>query len=226
VWDFAAERSSEAVQRRSAPYHGAMEPLVYVARHGEVDPRWRDRVYGCLDVELSRAGEDEARACAAFLDGAELDAVFTSPLARARFSAELLAERRGLVPRAHAGLVELDRGDWAGLTFGELEARDPGALAAWNRAPDVLRPPRGESLTDLAQRVNAALAECIESGRHRTVAVAAHGWVARVVLCQALGLDFTSAARLRMRTACLSAVLWRAGRPVELLGVDLDAPIH
>jgi probable phosphoglycerate mutase len=203
-----------------------METLVYIARHGEVDPRWRDRVYGCLDVELSRAGEDEARACAAFLDGVDLDAVFTSPLARARFSADLLAERRGLVPRAHAGLVELDRGEWAGLSFGELEARAPGALAAWNRAPDVVRPPRGESLADLVVRVKTALAECIVPGRHRTVAVAAHGWVARVLLCQALGLELASAARLRMRTACLSAVRWHAGEAVELLGVDLDGPIH
>jgi probable phosphoglycerate mutase len=201
------------------------DTLVYVVRHGEVDAQWRERVYGCLDVPLSEHGAAEARASAAALATVEFDAVFTSPLARARFTADMLAERGRVAAIAHAGLRELDRGDWAGKSFAELERESPGALATWNRAPDRVRPPRGESLVDLQSRVLAALRELIGAAPVRTVAVAAHGWVARVLVCDALGLPLAAAARLRMRTGCIAAVRWSDGRPVRLLGHDLDGSI-
>jgi broad specificity phosphatase PhoE len=201
------------------------ETLLYVVRHGEVDPSWRDRVYGCLDVPLSAHGEAEARASAAALAGVELDAVFTSPLARARFTAQLLAEQRRAGAIEHRGLCELDRGAWAGMSFSELESMDPGALARWNRAPDRVRPPNGESLADLHARVVAALRELIGDRAPRAVAVAAHGWVARVIVCDALGLPLAAAARLRMRTGCVAAVHWNGERPARLLGHDIDRAV-
>jgi len=201
------------------------DTVIYVVRHGEVDSSWRDRVYGCLDVPLSEHGATEARASAAALAAVELDAVFTSPLARARFTAQILAERGRVPAIAHAGLRELDRGDWAGKTFAELEHQSPGALAMWNAAPDRVRPPNGESLADLHTRVLDALRELLGVAPARTVAVAAHGWVARVLVCDALGLPLAAAARLRMRTGCVAAVRWSGGRPVRLLGHDLDGVV-
>lgn len=203
----------------------ATDTLIYVVRHGEVDPSWRDRVYGCLDVPLSEHGAAEARASAAALAEVDFDAIFTSPLARARFTAELLAERRRVRAIEHAGLRELDRGRWAGKSFAELERESPGALAQWNSAPERVRPPDGESLADLQQRVCAALRELLGSTAPRTVAVAAHGWVARVIVCDALGLPLAAAARLRMRTGCIAAVRWNGVRAVRLVGHDLDGAV-
>jgi broad specificity phosphatase PhoE len=201
------------------------DTLIYVVRHGEVDPSWRDRVYGCLDVPLSEHGAAEARASAAALAGVALDAVFTSPLARARFTADLLADQRQTAAIEHSGLRELDRGAWAGQSFAELESSDPGALARWNAAPDEVRPPNGESLVDLHRRVVAALRELIGDRTPRAVAVAAHGWVARVIVCDALGLPLAAAAKLRMRTGCVAAVHWNGERPVRLLGHDIDRAV-
>lgn len=198
---------------------------LYLIRHGEVDPAWRGRIYGGLDVELSEAGRHEALASAACLANLPLDGILTSPLSRARFTADLLAEPRALEPRAHAGLVELNRGSWAGLTFEELEARDPGAHGRWLAAPDRERPDGGESLIDLAARVRAALSELIRPGRDQVLAVAAHGWVVRVLLCEALGLPLCRAEDLRMRTASVHAIEWRDDRPNRLLGIDLDGPL-
>ncbi|QDU84990.1 Phosphoserine phosphatase 1 [Planctomycetes bacterium Pla163] len=198
---------------------------LYLIRHGEVDPAWRGRIYGGLEVELSEFGRREAFASAACLAGLPLDGVLTSTLSRAQFTAQLLAEPRGLEPRDHVGLVELDRGDWAGLTFDELESRDPGAHERWLAAPDRERPTNGESLADLAERVRAALQESIRPDVDRTLAVTAHGWVVRVLLCEALGLPLSRAEDLRMRTASIHAIEWRDGRPSRLLGLDLDGPL-
>jgi alpha-ribazole phosphatase len=198
---------------------------LYLIRHGEVDPAWRGRIYGGLEVELSEAGRREAFASATCLADLPLDGVLTSTLSRARFTAQILAESRGLEPRPHAGLVELDRGTWAGLTFDELESREPGAHERWMAAPDRERPAGGESLSDLAERVCAALRESIRPEHDRVLAVTAHGWVVRVLLCEALGLPLTRAEDLRMRTASVHAIEWRAGRPDRLLGIDLDGPL-
>lgn len=204
--------------------------LVYLVRHGEVDPAWRGRIYGGLDIELSATGRAEARDGARVLAEARIDRVVSSPLRRALFTARLLAAPRGLAVREHDGLKEIDRGDWAGSTFDELQARDPGAHARWLAAPSTTRPPRGESLTDLEERVTAALRETIDEQpptdrEHPCVAVTAHGWVVRVLLCRALHISSDAAERVRMRTGSIHAIAWADGRPRRLLGVDLDAAL-
>lgn len=201
--------------------------LVYLLRHGEVDPAWRGRIYGGLDVELSDGGRAEARASAALLEDAPVERVISSPLCRARYSADRIAEPRGLDVIECDGLREIDRGTWAGLTFEQLEERDPGAHARWLADPVNSRPPDGESLGDLAERVVRALRNAIDdhpAGAPRVAAVTAHGWVVRTLLCAALGIPMEAAERLRMRTGSVHAIAWSAGAPRRLLGLDLDAP--
>lgn len=202
--------------------------IVYLVRHGEVDPAWRSRIYGSLDVELSAGGRHEARSSARILRDAPIERVISSPLRRARFTADLVAGARGLEVHEHPDLREIDRGDWAGLTFAELEERDPGAHRRWLDAPLHTRPPGGESLGDLAERVRLALVATIEDapqGPPRTAVVTAHGWVVRTLLCAAIGVPYDAADRLRMRTGSVHAIVWRDGAARQLLGLDLDAPI-
>jgi len=209
-------------------YRARMTTLVYLVRHGEVDPDWRGRIYGGLDIELSDGGRDEARTSARVLAAAPIDRVISSPLRRARYSADLIAEPRGLGVLEHDGLREIDRGEWAGLTFEELDARDPGAHARWLADPIAKRPPGGESLGDLARRVRSALVDALDGhadGPPRVAAVAAHGWVVRTLLCDALGVPYDAAERLRTRTGSVHAVEWRAGAPRRLAGLDLDAAL-
>lgn len=203
--------------------------LLYLIRHGEVDPAWRGRIYGGLDIDLSERGRDEARAGAAILADARIDRVISSPLRRARFTADLVAHERGLDVIEHPGLVEIHRGDWAGRTFEELEARDPGAHERWLAAPTNTRPPGGESLSDLRDRVRDALRNTIdlgsEGGPTPCAVVTAHGWVVRTILCDALGIELDAAETVRMRTGSIHAVEWREGQARRLLGLDLDAPL-
>lgn len=186
---------------------------IYWVRHGEVESAWRGKLYGALDVPLSAAGRDQAVASAAVLRGVHLDQLWSSTLGRARFGAEAIAAARepGTAPlevRTDPALVELDRGDWAGLSFEELDRREPGAFAAWRAAPEESRPPGGESLFDLAERVLASvdrLAHDLDGG---AAAVVAHGWVIRVILSTACGLPLRHCTRLKVVPAAISAVDW------------------
>jgi alpha-ribazole phosphatase/probable phosphoglycerate mutase len=188
---------------------------IYWVRHGEVEAAWRGKLYGALDVPLSAAGKAQAQTSAAILSQVHLDQLWSSTLGRARFGAEAIAAARAralgeapLEVRADPQLVELDRGDWAGLTFEELERREPGAFAAWRADPEDRRPPGGESLNDLAERVLAAVDRLAAELDGGAAAVVAHGWVIRVILSTACGLPLRHCTRLKIVPAAISAVDW------------------
>jgi probable phosphoglycerate mutase len=139
-------------------------PVLYFVRHGETDWNAAHRLQGQHDSALNANGRAQAARCGTILrdllarDGRrpeELDYV-ASPLARARSSMELMREAIGLDPtqfRVDARLAEMSFGRWEGLTFAEVQARDPAALAArkgdrWNFAA-----PGGESYAQVLARV-------------------------------------------------------------------------
>ena len=215
---------------------------IHLVRHGLVDSAWVGRLYGCLDVPLSDEGCRQAQRAAERLLGPPgqgrlkptLDLVVHSGLERAAFGAQAIAiafEMRA-TPRIEQDLRELDRGEWAGLRADEVERRAPGALAAWHADPDRVRPPGGESLDDLAQRVLPVLDRLASEAPGGEVALVAHGWVVRVALLATLGLARATAARLRVPPASIHTVDWpcaAAGGPGAsaapvLVGLDGDRP--
>jgi len=145
-----------------------------LVRHGESTWNVAGRWQGHADPPLSDLGERQAVAGATALTGPP-DAVWTSDLARARRTAELLAEPHGLTPRADARLRERDVGEWSGLTRAEIEERWPGWLAA-RRSPDGF-----EADEPLAARALAALREIAAAAPGATVIVVTHGGVIRTV---------------------------------------------
>ena len=80
-----------------------------------------------------------------------IDVIVTSPLQRARQTAEAVAPATGAPLLVDEGLVETDFGKWEGLTFGEAAQRWPDEMSAWMGSADVA-PPGGESFADVAQR--------------------------------------------------------------------------
>src|SRR5262245_18495396 len=99
---------------------------VYLVRHGEIDAAWHGRIDGSLDVPLSERGRHEGARVARTLAEVALAAVVSSGLARTEQLAAELRAPRGLARIDDPALAEIDRGQWAGLSLVELEARAPG----------------------------------------------------------------------------------------------------
>src|SRR2546421_3869515 len=99
----------------------AASTLIYLLRHGEVALADTRRFLGHLDVRLSARGEAQCAAQADRLRGAGLSAVFTSDLARARRSGEIIGAPHGLAPKTLPALREMDMGRWDGLSAAEVE---------------------------------------------------------------------------------------------------------
>jgi len=122
-------------------------------RHGQTVLSIDRRYSGHGDPELTTVGWAQAAGAAARLATyPEITAVLTSPLRRARQTAESVAQTTGAPLEVRRGLIETDFGEWEGLTFVEARERDPELHAKWLGAEDVA-PPGGESLKDTAARV-------------------------------------------------------------------------
>ena len=97
---------------------------ILLARHGETDWNRDRRVQGHTDVPLNDEGRRQAQALSRELDGCRFDAVYSSDLARAIETAEILAEQRGLEVTALPALREKHFGTWEGLTDTETRRGD------------------------------------------------------------------------------------------------------
>ena len=107
---------------------------IVLTRHGATERSHPEQHLGQhLDIDLSEPGRSAARALGRRLMGIRFDRVVTSPLMRARETARLVvADREAeLEPR----LMEMDYGEWEGLTYAEIEAQDGARRRAWEADP-------------------------------------------------------------------------------------------
>jgi broad specificity phosphatase PhoE len=189
---------------------------IFMVRHGQTIWNVEKRFRGTMDVPLNDKGRMDALRAAEQLAHVGLSAVYTSPLSRAREVAAAIASAARL-PRSVdlAGLINIDYGEWHGLTKEECAERDPGAWQLYKSCPERAACPGGEALCDAADRVTAALFDI--AARHRGAAVAAvsHGAMVRLALLRAgyctgpeweVPLDTGSATVLEIRDGSIEVL--------------------
>ena len=177
-----------------------------LVRHGEPEPSAHGRCYGKLDVALSDRGREQMKQTARELAAAPVAAIYSSPRRRARQSAHIIADVHGLPLIVEDRLSELDFGDFEGLTYDQVAARDPEFYRAWMDRPTEVTFPGGESFDIMRTRVIAALERIRELHRNQTVAVVTHGGVNRIILAEDLGIPAHRIFRLDQSYGGLSVV--------------------
>jgi len=151
-------------------------------RHGETLWNKEGRIQGRSDVELSDAGIEQARRLALSLKDSDIDAIHTSPLKRAYRTAEIINSFHGRMIEVHSELMEMDQGDFEGLSFKELMAREKEFLHRWVADPASVRMPRGETLTELQNRAWHPIEKIIAGSQN--VLVVAHNFTIAAILCR------------------------------------------
>jgi broad specificity phosphatase PhoE len=204
---------------------------ILLIRHGRT--AWNEqRIFrGRADVPLSPEGSRQAAALAERLAGDALSAVYTSPLSRARVTAEHVAEVHALEVQPLEGLRDMGYGAWEGIPEDQVEERWADLYAKWRSAPHLVRPPGGETLAEVRERALGALGEIAARHAGSTLAAVSHRVVNKVLLCAALGLGDDAFWRIRQDTACLNALTSENGRlavvvmndTCHLRGLEKDA---
>ena len=124
---------------------------ILAIRHGQTAWNAAARIQGHTDIELDDTGQWQARRVAQALGDEDLQAIYSSDLARARDTAAPLAALHGLPVGIDEGLRERGFGDFEGLSFEQIEARWPDQALAWRRRDPAFGPRGGEVLRDLHQ---------------------------------------------------------------------------
>ncbi|WP_435809620.1 bifunctional RNase H/acid phosphatase [Streptomyces iakyrus] len=189
-------------------------PATFVLlRHGEtpLTPQKRFSGSGGTDPSLSDAGREQAERAAAMLARrGTIQAVVSSPLARTRETAGIVAARLGLDVGIDDGLRETDFGAWEGLTFAEVRERHPDDLNAWLASPDAEPTGGGESFAATATRLAATRDKLVAAHAGRTVLLVTHVTPIKTLVRLALGAPPESLFRMELSAASLSVVAYYA----------------
>ena len=191
-------------QQRGGWTVSAHEPTrLILLRHGQT-PASVGRLYsGRGNPSLTELGREQAHAAADLLRDTHIDAILSSPLDRARQTADAVNATRGLTVEVEDGLIETDFGAWEGLSFGEARARDPELHGRWLGDTSVA-PPGGESFDEVHARVAALVERVTVDHPGRTVLLVSHVTPIKTILRIALDVGPQLLYRLHLDLASIS----------------------
>ncbi len=183
-----------------------MVTRVYLMRHGEVQNGGERRYNGHINIDITENGREQMRRLAGMLAGKDIAAVYSSDLIRTVRGALIISERLGLTYTPLRNLRERSVGAWEGLTAEEIRDRFPEEYTAWRADFVNFRPPGGECLLDVRERVLPPYRKLVRSHAGQEVAMVLHGGVNRIIIADALGLDLMNLFRIDQSFGALNIV--------------------
>ena len=171
-------------------------PRIYLVRHGETAWTLTEQHTGRTDLPLTEQGERKAREVGAHLTGLRFDRILSSPLQRARRTAELALPHARV--EADDDLMEWDYGAYEGRSTVDIEVERPG----WRLFRDGC--PGGETLDAVGTRADHVIGHIRAGGGN--VLVFAHREILRILAVRWIGLAAVEGRRLLLATASLSVL--------------------
>ncbi|MDR3552403.1 MAG: histidine phosphatase family protein [Clostridia bacterium] len=147
---------------------------LYVTRHGQTEWNYENKVCGTSDIQLSANGIEQAKELALKLTAYKIDIIISSPMKRARETAEIISETTGVNCIIDERLLEQNYGIFEGA-----QRDNADFLAAKKKL--VCRYPEGESMVQVAHRVFNLIDELKEKSPAQNVLLVSHGGVCRVI---------------------------------------------
>ncbi len=179
-----------------------------LVRHGESTWNAEGRYQGRMDPPLSSRGRAQAEALAARLLGDKsghpersLTAVISSPLARARDTAQFSADALNLSMRVDERLTEISHGQWEGRLRGEVASRWPEMLAQWRTSPHLVQFPDGEMLEEVELRLLSFLHDLPPAG---TLLACTHDVIVRLAVLRARQKELSAFNEVHVDNAAIN----------------------
>jgi probable phosphoglycerate mutase len=162
---------------------------VILVRHGRTAWNRVERFRGRADVSLDDVGLVQAAATGRRLAATEsLVAIYTSPLGRAVETGQAIGKACGVAVQPHTDLIDIDYGQWQGLTPEDARAGWPVEVDAWYRTPQTAAIPGGEALAEVRRRGLAAVRELAGQHAGESIVLVGHTVINRAILLGVLGL--------------------------------------
>ena len=173
--------------------------MFILLRHGQTTANAQSLLQGRIDLDLDAVGQQQAALCGQFIRQHFPHArIVSSPLVRAQQTALAISPHVEIDER----IIELDYGSWDGVAMSEI---DPAQWARWRSDPHF-RPPNGESLVELDERVRPALEELSEEAMEKHIVIVSHVSPIKSAVTWALGTGPESTWRMHLDRASLCRV--------------------
>jgi probable phosphoglycerate mutase len=199
-----------------------MTRTLLLLRHGRTAWNLEGRMQGHADVPLDGVGREQAVASASALARVRPDRLWSSDLARARQTAEVIGAACGLEVVLDPRLREYDVGERSGLTVAEFAAQWPEQHAAWRAGRSEPRVAGEESHEQVASRVGAALRGCLDTlADGQTGVMVLHGACLKVGLGTLLGWSVADSRALVGLPNCHAARVVDDEHGVRLASYDV-----
>ena len=180
--------------------NGGIKGTALLMRHGETPWNREGRVMGRNPIELDEAGRRQVEAAVPLARELAPDIIVSSPLVRARQSAEIIAKGLGITEIIEdAGISEVEYGRWAGMVYDDL-INDAHYLHYRDRPLDEPTP-GGETMYDVQARGVDAVRRTIAAHAGKRVLFVSHGDIIRTVLCHFMNLGLENFRRIRIDNA-------------------------
>jgi probable phosphoglycerate mutase len=186
-----------------------------LVRHGNTSTTGKLLPGRAPGLHLAETGVRQAeRAGERIAELKRVDAIYTSPLERARETAAPIAKATGVKPKVERGLLECDFGDWTGAELPKLMK-----LPEWRtvqRAPSTFRFPNGESFTEMQVRIVSTLDRLRARHDGGTIVCVSHADPIKAAMAHALGTHLDLFQRIIISTCSISAIGFAGDGPMAL----------
>lgn len=183
---------------------------IILIRHGETKWNREGRFRGRLDVELNETGLKQAELLAEYLSETKIDAIYSSPVARAVKTAEAVARHHNLEVILSPGIIDLDFGEWQGMPMQTVKEKYQDIYTGWMKNPHLSRVPGGETLDEVTERTMNMVNQVITE-HDGTVVLVSHRVVNKVLTCAMLGLDNSHFRNIKLDTCGITAFTYQDG---------------
>ncbi len=190
-------------------------------RHGQTVWNSQLRTQGLTDIELDETGRLQSERLGRRLSQNSIDAIYASPLQRAKETAAAIAAPHKLAVKEHALLIERNFGIWEGEPFSSLLEKYPDEIKQWETDPLAYTPPQAEPLSEVISRCMGFLTEIQNAHQEaQTVLVVGHSVPLRLMIAQLIGLAPQRIHSLRLDNAAYTEL--RLGKNNSILTVLND----
>jgi probable phosphomutase (TIGR03848 family) len=188
---------------------------ILLVRHGQTPSTGKVLPGRARGLHLSDAGRQQAeRAAERIAELPRVDAVYTSPLERARETAAPIGRVTGHKPHVDRGLLECDFGQWTGASLRRLMRKREWFTV--QRAPSTFRFPEGESFVEMQLRMVTALEHLRDRHPAGTIVCVSHADPIKAAVAHALGTHLDLFQRIVIGTCSISTIAWSTGGPIVL----------
>lgn len=177
---------------------------ILLVRHAETDWNRLRRVQGVSDIPLNARGQAQAEALGSHLAGEPVEAIYASPLARSRQTAEAIARRHGLKVETIDDLAEFDQGALEGRYLKDIATEYPDLLAAFAKDPTDVRIPGGETMAEVQVRAWRAFSALVDRHGQGSIVAVSHNMTLLTMVCRFLGMPLAHFRRLTQSSTGLT----------------------